>query len=230
MTKASSSSPSSDAGDASESITAIRCAIELDQQGRLAANYYLLRSRYFWNLLVTYSDEYFQQYLAEEASPESDEKIKRCLTTLYDLIAHKNLKKESVFIDPTTLSQIELIRQLPNTTLRNRVNDLFKLYVGVKLRIAEGRTTNLGKPKTKDNKSRQSIRFEPSDYLIAGDTIVILGDPELKIKLPYIRTVDFSTPHAITLNYSPKSIKLLNTIGKPKSVPFYYITIDVTSR
>lgn len=208
-------------------ITAIRCAIDLDLFGKQAADYYLTRSRYFWNMLVTYAEDYFEAYLRDGViSEESDQKLHRCLTTLYELIAHKNLKKEGIVLDHHALMQIEMIRQLPNTTLRNRVEDLFKLYVGVKRRISEGNKVNIGKPKQKDAKSRQSIRFEPSDYLVDGNTITILGEPELKITLGCMKRFDFTSPKAITLNYSPRSTKLSNSLLKPKTVPFYYITVD----
>lgn len=213
--------------------TAIRCAIEFDEeQQSVAYRHYLTRSRLFWNLLLRNAQEEIDHYVYSDGDLEENQtRYLRYMNLLYETLLYGDLEKNQALLalDEQSIAHIKKFRELPYTTLRNRYSDILHVVRNAKLRMLDG-SSNLGIPRIKSWEARQSIRFEPGDYFVEGDTIRILGEPELKIKNKIIRRMDFSTPKSVTLNWTKHAVKLKNLVELPKGKPFYYITVDQSSR
>lgn len=204
----------------------VRFVLTPNSQQAQNIEYYLTRSSLFWNLLLYHTDEYIKEYIEQPNSIYNDKQLERFMYLVYETLIHRE-RDEGIHFSARDEADIMKIRTIPNTSLRNRVHDLAKLVITYKHRFIEKGITLPGLPKRKSPKSRQSIRFDPSDYMITGDTLEILGRPGIKINIPGLSKLDFTVPKDITFNYQSARLKLANldTHKKPNKLPFYYVTV-----
>lgn len=208
-----------------ETAICVNAAVELTDQQKAIAEFYFSRIRIFWNLAIEHCDPYFKKYLESPNIASHDHELSESLNTFYNMVRFMNLAKEGVQLERSEIEKISMIRELQTTILRNRLSDIYRIYLRAKTMKLKG-YKNIGIPKPKDSKTPQSVRFDPSDYIVSGDTITITGDAPLVFTVPGLSKINFNIPKAVTLNYSPFPRKLGTTLSSPKRVPFYYLTFS----
>lgn len=203
----------------------VNAAVELSDSQKQIAEFYFYRIRLFWNMAIENCQEYFNQYMDAPNTAQSDQRLSDALNMFYNTVRFTDFDKESIPLTKSERIKIEQIRELQNTVLRNRLSDIYRIYIRAKT-LKLKNYENCGIPKTKDCHDQQSIRFDPSDYIVTADTITITGTTPLIFHIPQLSRIDFSTPKAVTLNFSPKKRRLGAMLSRPKKVPFYYLTFS----
>ena len=132
---------------------------------------YLHRTTLFWNFLLTQLKPHVDAYMAEEASEASDHNF---------LFAAKEAYAQAVgnWVPTDTTGErwdhyLRLIRELPESVLMNRFDDLINAFALAKRDRVNKVEKPADLPRRKNWISSQSVRFDDKDLKVTADGVQI---------------------------------------------------------
>lgn len=201
-----------------------RYYVQFDEEQKKGIQKLLRQTSNLWNCVIEHLGDYPDEYLSNPPSEEEDHRLECMIQMCYEVLVHKKDVGINFKVSPEWEERLKLIRELPNTVLRNRIDDLITGYQMAKRRKLSG-SQNIALPTKKSRSSNQTVRFEPSDYMVTHNTVRILGKEPIEFEVKNFAQIDFSRPYSLTItNKRPGRMK--DDYGpSPVEKSNYFITL-----
>jgi len=158
----------------------------------------------FWNFCVDHLSFAATEYMRSSDSDKETERFRKRADELMELATmassgELDTTKPGQAIIEEWLPFTGQMFELPESILRNRLNDLVAAYISVKDSIHGEGPSGTGMPRRKTDTSSQSMRFESTDFEIKGLSLILKHPYPIVFLIPELATLKLKTPYTLSI-------------------------------
>lgn len=207
----------------------IRYFVHFTQEQESRVKFLLRQTTNLWNCIITYVGTETEALARSSSDPEIPDQIKEIIALAYQFLVERKDIGIDFNVSADWKSVLNYVREVPESALVNRVNDLISAYHRAHVYIQNNKdkteeSVNEHIPTFKSKTSTKTVRFNSSDYSVIKDVVKIkLKKGSLEFQVHGLDKVDFSIPHTLTITKKRPSRSRAEYPGE--EVSRYFITL-----